>query len=79
MDWGHVIKRLADEDYADRDRIVLAMDQPEHPQAVLAVRGVRASRAVGLTKFVVRLMCPPQQAIEQLKLFGKEIVPHFHK
>ena len=42
VDWAHVIKRLVDEDYADRDRIVLVMDNPKHPQAVLAVRGVRA-------------------------------------
>ena len=26
MDWAHVIKRLVDEDYADRERIVLVMD-----------------------------------------------------
>ena len=26
VDWAHVIKRLVDEDYADRDRIVLVMD-----------------------------------------------------
>ena len=33
----------------------------------------------GASKFVVRPMCPPQQAIEQLELFGREIVPNFHK
>ncbi len=26
VDWAHVIKRLVDEDYADRDRIALVMD-----------------------------------------------------
>ena len=26
VDWAHVIKRLVDEDYADRERIVLVMD-----------------------------------------------------
>lgn len=26
MDWAHVIKSLADEDFADRDRIMLVMD-----------------------------------------------------
>ena len=26
VDWAHVIKRLVDEDYADKDRIVLVMD-----------------------------------------------------
>ena len=26
VDWAHVIKKLVDEDYADRDRIVLVMD-----------------------------------------------------
>ena len=33
----------------------------------------------GASKFVVRPMCPPQEAIEQFELFGREIVPHFHK
>ena len=28
VDWAHVIKRLVDEDYADRERIVLVMDNP---------------------------------------------------
>ena len=26
VDWAHVIKKLVDEDYPDRDRIVLVMD-----------------------------------------------------
>ena len=26
VDWAHVVKRLVDEDYADRERIVLVMD-----------------------------------------------------
>ena len=33
----------------------------------------------GASKFVVRPMCAPQDAIEQLALFGREILPHFHK
>ncbi len=33
----------------------------------------------GASKFVVRPMCPPQQAIEQLELFGQEVLPYFHK
>ena len=33
----------------------------------------------GASKFVVRPMCAPQLAIEQLELFGQEILPHFHK
>ena len=33
----------------------------------------------GASKFVVRPLCPPGQAIEQLKLFGQEVLPHFHK
>ena len=32
----------------------------------------------GASKFVVRPMCPPGQAIEQLALFGREVLPHFH-
>ena len=26
VDWAHVIKRLVDEDYVDRERVVLVMD-----------------------------------------------------
>jgi probable F420-dependent oxidoreductase len=33
----------------------------------------------GASKFVVRPMCPPQQALEQLELFGNEVLPQFHK
>ena len=33
----------------------------------------------GASKFVVRPLCPPQQAIEQLEIFGQEILPHFHR
>lgn len=28
VDWAQVVKRLVDEDYADRDRFVLVMDTP---------------------------------------------------
>ena len=43
-DWARVVKRLVDEDYPDRERIVLVMDNSEHPSSSLAVRGVRAGR-----------------------------------
>ena len=33
----------------------------------------------GASKFVLRPLCPPQQAIEQLEMFGQEILPHYHK
>ena len=33
----------------------------------------------GASKFVVRPMGPPAQAIDQLEFFGREILPHFHK
>ena len=32
----------------------------------------------GACKFVVRPMCPPDQAIEQLELFGQGVLPYFH-
>ena len=32
----------------------------------------------GATKFVMRPMCPPQQALEQLHMFGEEVLPRFH-
>ena len=33
----------------------------------------------GASKFVVRPMSPPEQALEQLELFGREVLPLFHK
>ena len=33
----------------------------------------------GATKFVMRPMCPPEQALQQLEMFGEEILPKFHK
>ena len=32
----------------------------------------------GASKFVLRPMCPPGETLEQLKLFGREILPLFH-
>ena len=33
----------------------------------------------GASKFVVRPLCPPLETIEQLELFGREILPYFHQ
>ena len=33
VDWAHVIKKLVDEDYPDRDRIVLVMDNLGHSRS----------------------------------------------
>ena len=33
----------------------------------------------GASKFVARPLCPPDQAIEQLELLGREVLPRFHK
>ena len=33
----------------------------------------------GASKFVVRPLCPPDQAIEQLELLGRDVLPRFHK
>ena len=51
-DWARVVRKLVDEDYADKERIVLVMDNPvswygagsEHPPPRLSVRGLCASR-----------------------------------
>ena len=51
-DWARVVRKLVDEDYADKERIVLVMDNPvswygagsEHPPSRLSVRGLCASR-----------------------------------
>lgn len=32
----------------------------------------------GASKFVVRPLCPPRETIEQLEMFGREVLPHFH-
>ena len=42
VDWAHQVKKLVDEDYPDKDRIVLRDGQPEHPSSGLIIRGVRA-------------------------------------
>ena len=48
VDWARQVKQLVDEDYPDKERIVLVMDNPvswygagsEHPSSGLVVRGV---------------------------------------
>ena len=40
---------------------------------------IHAYLDAGASKFVVRPMCSPRQAIEQLELLGREILPYFHK
>jgi len=42
IDWAHCIKDLVDVCYPDAERVVLVQDNPEHPHARVAVRGVRA-------------------------------------
>ena len=39
---------------------------------------IRRYMEAGASKFVVRPMCPPQQAIEQLEILGREVLPQFH-
>ncbi len=39
---------------------------------------IRSYLKAGASKFVVRPMCPPEAIIEQLRLFGREVLPHFH-
>ena len=33
----------------------------------------------GASKFVVTAMCSPQEMVAQLELFGREVLPHFHR
>ena len=40
-DWAEVVRKLVDEDYPDKERIVLVMDN-EHPSPGVPVRGLRA-------------------------------------
>ncbi len=39
---------------------------------------IDAYLGAGASKFVMRPMCPPDQAIHQLALFGREVLPCFH-
>ena len=39
-DLARVVQQPVDVDYVDEDRIVLVMEQPEHPSSGLVVRGV---------------------------------------
>ena len=41
-DWAEVVRRLVDEDYPDKERIVLVMDNLNTPPSSVAVRGLRA-------------------------------------
>ena len=49
-DWAEVVRKLVDEDYPNKERIVLVMDNPvswygagsEHPSPGVAIRGLRA-------------------------------------
>ena len=41
-DWAEVVRKLVDEDYADKERIVLVMDNLKHPPSVVLVPGLRA-------------------------------------
>ena len=42
IDWAHCVKDLVDVHYPDAEQIVLVQDNPEHPHARVAVRGVCA-------------------------------------
>ena len=42
VDWAHQVKKLVDEDYPDKDRIVLVMDNLNTHHPGLIIRGVRA-------------------------------------
>ncbi len=44
IDWAHCVKDLVDVHYPDAERIVLVQDNPEHPHARVAVRGVPTGR-----------------------------------
>jgi hypothetical protein len=44
IDWAHRSKELVDVCYPDAEQIVLVQDNPEHPHARVAGRGVRAGR-----------------------------------
>ena len=43
------------------------------------VRGlVKQYLDAGASKFVMRPTCSPEETLEQLELFGKEVLPDFH-
>ncbi len=64
----------------------LTRQRPETPMAEYCglgppdsiARMISKYLAAGASKFVVRPMCPSEQAVEQLELFGREVLPLFH-
>ena len=40
--------------------------------------GIQSFLEAGASKFVVRPMCSPRESLDQLRLFGELILPHFH-
>ena len=50
-----------------------ALGTPEEVREV-----IRLYLAAGASKFVVRPLCPIDEAIDQLAVFGREVLPYFH-
>ena len=50
-----------------------ALGTPEQLKAT-----IQSYLDAGASKFVVRPMCPPHRAVEQLEMFGRELLPYFH-
>ena len=40
--------------------------------------GIQSFLEAGASKFVVRPMCAPEDSLNQLRLFGERVLPHFH-
>ena len=51
-----------------------ALGTPEH-----VVETIKHYLEAGASKFVVRPLCSPDQAIAQLDLLGRKVLPHFHR
>ena len=67
---GHIIRPRADAHFTEYSALGTAEQVTQTIQRYLAA---------GASKFVVRPLCPPQQAIEQLELLGREVLPNFHE
>ena len=63
VDWARVVRQLVDEDYPDKDRIVLVMDNSEHPSSSRRCTRRSSRRKRGASPNVWRFTTRPSMAV----------------
>ena len=83
---GYVIAPTAEEAQSTAEPYVTRAREDAHFTEYSALGTVEQVRETihqymeaGASKFVVRPMCAPEESLGQLRVFGEEILPHFHK